>query len=338
MGEYQVRLANGKQFAANAGTTLLDAALTAGLPLEHGCRTGRCGTCKTRVLQGQTTRVGSDTCLSEAEHTQGWVLSCTNAAASDLTLDTEDLAALAGIEPRTLPARIHSLELLSSDVLRLVLRLPPTAAWRALAGQYLNIVGPEGLRRSYSMASAPLPGGLLEFYVRRVPGGAMSDYWFGRAAQGDLLRLDGPRGSFYLRPSAGRHVVMLATGTGMAPLKAMLEQLHATSEQAPEQAPAALHLLWGGRTPADLFWTPSFPGLSLRVTPVLSRADASWPGARGHVQQVLLARETATATDLAHTDVYACGSPAMISGARQALVAAGLPARQFYADAFVSAT
>lgn len=330
MIEYQVRLANGKQFAATAGTALLDAALAAGLPLEHGCRTGRCGSCKTQVLQGRTTRVGSDTCLSDAERAQGWVLSCTDAAASDLSLDAEDLAALAGIEPRTWPARIHSLQRLSSDVLHLVLRLPPTAALRALAGQYLNIVGPDGARRSYSMASAPQPGALLDFFIRRVPGGALSDYWFGRAAAGDLLRIDGPRGSFYLRPSAGRDVVMLATGTGIAPIKAMLEQLSAT----PGQAPASLRLLWGGRTPADMFWTPSFPDLPLQFTAVLSRASEHWSGARGHVQQVLLA----TASQLTHTDVYACGSPAMISSARQALEAAGLPARQFHADAFVSAT
>lgn len=330
MGEYQVRLANGKQFAATASTTLLDAALAAGLPLEHGCRTGRCGSCRTQVLQGRTTRIGSDTCLSEAEHAQGWVLSCTDAAASDLSLDAEDQGALAGIETRTLPARIHSLKRLSSDVLQVVLRLPPTAALRALAGQYLNIVGPDGARRSYSMANAPQPGALLEFFIRRVPDGALSDYWFGRAAPGDLLRIDGPRGSFYMRPSAGRHVVMLATGTGIAPLKAMLEQLSVT----PGQVPATLRLLWGGRTPADLFWAPDFPALPLQFTPVLSRADACWAGARGHVQQVLLA----SAGKLAHTDVYACGSPAMIFSARQALVAAGLPARQFHADAFVSAT
>lgn len=329
MSEHTIRLANGKQFAAGADRTLLDAALAAGLVLEHGCRTGRCGSCKTRVLEGRTQPLLADTFLSDEDHAAGWVLSCTEAAAGDVSLDCEDLAALQGIEARTLPARISLLEPLAEDVLRVVLRLPPNNVLRYLPGQYVNIIAAGGLRRSYSIANAPRGDNTLEFFIRRVDAGAMSAYWFGQAAVNDLLRLDGPRGSYYLREPAGRDVLLLATGTGIAPIKAMLESLAGAEGQ-----PRSIQLLWGGRTPADLFWQPAFDALPLQYTPVLSRADAGWAGARGHVQQVLLA----TQPNLDQTDVYACGSPAMIAGARQALVAAGLAPGRFHSDAFVSST
>lgn len=285
MNEHTIRLANGKRFVASSDSTLLDAAIAAGLTLEHSCRTGRCGSCKTRVLQGRTARLRADSCLSAAEHADGWVLSCADAAHSDLTLDTEDLAALDGIFARTLPARIHTIEPLSEDVVRVVLRLPPNAALRYLAGQYVNLIGRDGLRRSYSIANAPGAAGTLEFFIRRVDGGAMSAYWFGEAAVNDLLRIDGPRGSFYLRPVVERDLVLLATGTGIAPIKAMLESL---ALQAAGTLPRSVHLLWGGRSTADLFWQPGFATLPLQFTPALSRAGDGWLGARGHVQQVLL--------------------------------------------------
>lgn len=325
MSEFLVKLANGKSFGANGQISLLDAALAAGLNLEHGCRTGRCGQCKTHVLQGRTQRIAADLCLSDAERSEGWVLTCAEAAGSDVALDSEDLAELEGITARTLPARIHELQPLSEDVLHVVLRLPPRSGLRYLAGQYVNIIGAGGLRRSYSMANAPQGDDRLEFFIRRVPGGEMSDYWFQRAALGDLLRIDGPRGSFYLRQPAGRDLVLLATGTGIAPIKAMLENLASAQ-------PRSVHLLWGGRTQSDLFWQPAQADLPLKYTPVLSRAGSDWSGARGHVQQVLLQGKA----DLAQTDVYACGSSAMLASAQAALLAAGLPAQRFHADAFVS--
>nr|WP_316639500.1 2Fe-2S iron-sulfur cluster-binding protein [uncultured Roseateles sp.] len=327
--EHIITLANGKQFAATDEQTLLDAALAAGLPLEHSCRTGRCGSCKVLLLAGQTRPLRPDSCLSEAEHAAGWVLSCTEAAETDVSLDAEDLSPLQGIAPKTLPARIARLERLADDVLRVVLRLPPNAAFRYLPGQYVNIIAPGGLRRSYSIANAEVGAGQLEFYIRQVDGGALSAYWFERAQANDLLRLDGPRGSFYLRDVAGARLIFLATGTGIAPIKALLEQLSRSDAAA---LPASVELLWGGRQPADLFWTPETTLPALNYTPVLSRADAGWNGARGHVQDVLLAQNAS----LAGAQVYACGSSAMIESAREQLQTAGLARKSFHSDAFVS--
>ncbi|HEY1090193.1 MAG TPA: 2Fe-2S iron-sulfur cluster-binding protein, partial [Burkholderiaceae bacterium] len=328
--KHLVTLANRKQFHAAAGVSLLDAARDAGLALEHGCRTGRCGSCRTQVLAGTTKPLGIDLYLDEAQRAAGWVLSCVAEAASDLQLDTEDLGELAGIAVKTLPARIKTLARPAPEVLQMTLRLPPNNGFCYLAGQYINLIAPGGARRSYSLANAPTADGELELHIKRVDGGLMSTQLFEQAAAEQLLRFEGPRGSFFLRDVTGRDLVFLATGTGIAPIKAMLEAL---SQRPAEQQARSVHLLWGGRQPADLYWTPGSYSFALRYTPVLSRADASWIGARGHVQQVLLA----DAPNLAEAAVYACGSLAMVDDARAACIAAGLAPKQFHADAFVSA-
>jgi CDP-4-dehydro-6-deoxyglucose reductase len=330
-----IHLANDKTFDAAAGVSVLDAARQAGLVLEHSCRSGRCGSCKARLLGGRVTALKPDLALSAAEREAGWALTCISAAASDLELDIEDLGLPADLTARTLPCRIDSIERLAADIAVVRLRLPPTAALRWLAGQYVDVIGPGGVRRSYSIANdAAADPAKLELHVRRVEGGVLSDYWFGRAQSNDLLRLHGPLGTFFLRDTAGLHLVLLATGTGIAPIKALLGEL---ALRPAAQQPRSVALWWGNRHAADLYWSPDTvlrgeAEPALAYTPVLSRADAAWTGARGHVQQVLLQRPY----PWAETVVYACGSPAMIDGARAALTAAGLPARRFLSDAFVS--
>lgn len=326
--EHTIRLVNGKQFAAKPDVTLLDAAQAAGLTLEHGCRTGRCGSCKTQVTAGQTERIQADSYLSRSQRQAGWILTCADAARSDASISAEDLGALHGISAKTWPARIDQISLLAADVCRVVLRLPPKAGLQFLAGQYVNIIGQGGLRRSYSMANAPQADGQLEFFVRRVDAGVMSAYWFTQAKVGDLLRVDGPHGTFFLRDVAGQDLTLLATGTGIAPIKAMLADL---ANRPAAQQPRTLQLLWGGRVPNDLFWAPDATLPGLQYTPVLSRAGTAWAGACGHVQDVLLRQSP----PLHAAQVYACGSPAMLAAAQRSVLAAGLPAPAFYADAFV---
>ncbi|MBV8501649.1 MAG: 2Fe-2S iron-sulfur cluster binding domain-containing protein [Paucibacter sp.] len=324
---YQIRLTRGATFTAGAERSLLDCAADAGRHLAHSCRTGRCGTCKTRLVAGSVKRIGTDLWLSEQDRADGWILTCTDAATSDCELDAEDLVRLAGIDVQTHPARIDALERLAEDVVHVVLRLPPRAALRYLPGQYVNVILAPGLRRAYSLAQAPREDGRLELLIRRVNGGAMSAYWFGSAQVNDLLRIEGPRGSFFLRDTAGADLVFLATGTGIAPFRAMLTELAALPGEA---QPRSTTLLWGGRQPEDHFLPP--PELAaLNYIPVLSRAGAGWGGARGHVQDVLLAG----GLDPSHAQVYACGSQAMIVSAQTALAAVGLPGNSFYSDAFV---
>ena len=324
-----ITIAHGKTCTAEPGVSLLDAASAAGLALEYSCRTGRCGTCKTRLLSGSTTALRDETSLTAAEIAAGWILTCTRAATSDVTLDAEDLAALAGITTKTLPCRINALSRVSHDVLVVELRLPPNAGFAFLAGQYIDVTGPGGIKRSYSIASAACQSDKLELHIRHVDGGAMSAYWFDRAKVNDLLRFRGPLGTFFLRDPEGLDLVFLATGTGYAPVRSMLKHLQSL---APDTRPRSVALYWGGRIPSDLYADPRSETATLHYTPVLSRADGGWTGARGHVHDRLLDQPPA----LDNVAIYACGSDAMIHSARSALTAAGLAPKRFYADAFVS--
>ena len=347
-----ITLANHKSFAADAAVSLLDAAQTAGLTLEHSCRTGRCGVCKTQVTQGTTTVLRPEESLSAAELAAGWVLTCCRAAATDLQLDACDLEALPALPVQTLPCRIDSLERLAPDVLQVLLRLPPAQRCNYRPGQYLKLIGLGGVQRSYSLASAPRADGKLELHIRQVPEGVFSRYWFGTtdaggAQVGDLLRLRGPLGSFGLRKSARTHLVLLATGTGIAPILALLEQLLAVCEAGTHWNTHHIHVYWGGRSAEDLYAMPRLmalvnslsmqlsAGCKAECNPVLSRPAADWTGRTGHVQAAVLQDAQQGELSLADATVYACGSPAMIGDARAQLVQAGLEARQFYADAFV---
>lgn len=315
-------------FSTEPGTSILDAAASASRLIPYSCRTGRCSTCRCKLVQGETTTLADESGLTTAEKAEGWILSCVRTAVTDVVLEVETLDDLALPPPRTLPCRINGIERIAPDVLRIRLRLPPGSALSHFPGQYIEAIGPGGIRRSYSLATAGSDGTPLELHVRAVEGGAMSDYWFHHAKDNDLLRLHGPLGTFVLRDVAGIDLILLATGTGIAPVKAILESLPALT---PEQSPRSVTVLWGGRIPADLYLDiGALPGMH-RYVPVLSRADGAWGGARGHVQDVLLGLQP----DLRNAAVYACGSDAMIHGARETLLRAGLPAGRFHSDAFV---
>jgi CDP-4-dehydro-6-deoxyglucose reductase, E3 len=324
---HAVTTLSGRRFEARSDESLLDAALRQGVAWGYSCRTGRCSSCKGRVVAGDTTAAHEELGLSADDRAQGFVLTCVRRACSPIKLEMDDLGDIQLPDPKTLPCRIQSLQRLSDDVIVVTLRLPPTSALSFLPGQYVDVIGAAGLRRSYSVANAPRGDGQIELHIREVPNGAMSRYWFHEAKVNDLLRLRGPLGTFFLRDQAAKDLVLLATGTGIAPVKAILEGLVMLADEA---QPRSVSVYWGGRHPNDLYWLPQdMPGL--RFVPVLSRADASWRGARGYVQDVMLSEHLS----LADTLVYACGSDTMIHSAQAQLQAAGLPRRQFHSDAFV---
>jgi CDP-4-dehydro-6-deoxyglucose reductase len=322
-----IELASGPRFASNQSESLLDAAMRSNVQLAYSCKTGRCSTCKCKVLSGQTEALQDELGLSEQEKREGWILGCVRTAVTDVVLDAEDMGGIELPAAKTLPCRVHSIEKLAPDVVKVQLRLPPTSDFRFLPGQYVDVIGQGGIRRSYSLANASAVDKMLELHIREVEGGAMSQYWFKDAKPNDLLRLHGPLGTFFLRESSGADVVFLATGTGIAPIKAMLERI---SQADTAVRPRSVSVFWGGRTENDLYWAPDAHA-SLRFVPVLSRASEEWRHARGHVQDVLIGQ----APDFADMIVYACGSPAMIQGAKLALIEQGLPERRFYSDAFV---
>ncbi|MDI1259429.1 2Fe-2S iron-sulfur cluster-binding protein [Aquabacterium sp.] len=318
----------GKTFNVAPAESILDAALKQGVQLAYSCRTGRCSSCKCKVGSGTTSAMSPELGLSEDEKVHGWVLACVRTAETDLSIEADDLSGQTIPPPRTLPCRIHTLDKLAPDVLKATLRLPPSSPWAFLPGQYIDIIGQGGVRRSYSVANASRADQMLELHIRAVENGVMSRYWFEQAKPNDLLRLNGPLGTFFLRDVSQLDLVFLATGTGIAPVKAMLEGLEKMTQ---EQRPRAITVFWGGRTAADLYWAPSGLTMPHRFVPVLSRGNDTWLGARGHVQDALLSE----GVDLTNTVVYACGSDAMIHGARHALLQAGLQKNRFLSDAFV---
>ena len=323
------KLADGREFDAGEGISLLDAALAAGIVLPYSCRTGRCSTCKAKVRSGSTRVIIGESGLVPGESDEGWILTCARTATSDVVLEAEDLAGVALPAPKTLPCRIAQLEHLAPDVLKVVLRFPPTADFAFIPGQYVDLIGPTGTRRSYSLANASFAEKTLELHIRAVEGGAMSQYWFGQAKVNDLLRLYGPLGTFFLRDIAGNDLILLATGTGIAPIKAMLESV---VHLPVEQRPRSLTVFWGGRKSHDLYLdVAGIPGDHAYI-PVLSRPDEEWSGAKGYVQDVLVASNR----PLEEAAVYACGSDTMIRSAKEALIKRGLPSGRFYSDAFVS--
>ena len=204
------------RFPCEPGESVLDAAARAGFTLAYSCRTGRCSTCRCKMVQGESAAIHIEMGLTEAEIADGWVLSCVRTPLTDLVLEGEGVAAR--LPPvQTLPSRIHAMEGLANDVLRVVLRLPAISAFKFVPGQYVNVIGHGGVRRSYSIANSGVVDKCIELHVREVPGGEMSDYWFSRARVGDLLRINGPLGTFFLRDLSGLHLTSLQLERALPP-------------------------------------------------------------------------------------------------------------------------
>lgn len=327
-----ITLANGKSFSASTENTILSEAVSNDLILEYSCRTGRCGVCKARVISGHSLCLKAETSLTEQEIQDGYILTCCRAASSDLELGVEDLGDLAQCKAKTIPARVDSIHRLASDVVKVVLRTPPSNSLIFRAGQYVDIIGPQGIKRSYSIANSPRQDGKLVFEIRKVDGGILSEYWFTHASLNDLVRLEGPLGTFCLRSKPVDTLIFLATGTGIAPIKAMLEELAERYETA-GVGYKKIYLYWGGRKREDIYWTPEFNQLPLKFRPVLSREE-SWTGRTGYVQTAVLYDQIS----LNNAAVYACGSEAMIQSAKSTLTSSGLSTQNFYSDAFVSSS
>lgn len=324
-----VVLQNGTRFTCKPAISILDNALANGISLEHSCKTGQCGVCATRVMAGNTEVLKSEISLNAQQREQGFVLTCCRAATTDLQLDSEDLPELQGLTVKTCPARIDAIDYLNSSVIRVVLRTPPNNSLQFLPGQYVSVIGPNSLRRSYSVANAPRADNKIELHIKKVEGGAFSQYWFEQAKVNDLLRFEGPLGTFFVRSPAPKKLLLLATGTGLAPVKSILEQfIQIDAAKRPE-----IHVYWGNRNDADIYTDlHDLTGPNVQAHLLLSRPGPEWTGRTGYVQQAILEDKH----DLSECAVYACGSISMIESAKAALIQSGLPSHKFHSDAFVS--
>ncbi len=335
---------SGRSFDTEPNQTLLESAVQAGVNLPYGCKDGVCSACKCQKIAGEVELQSySVSALSDAERAHGWILACRAVAKSDVTLECKQVTDATLSPPRKMPVRVNSLTQLSDDVMQILLQLPANEAFAYRPGQFLDIILRDGTRRSYSMGSHQVQelGGAktVELHVRHMPGGRFTDYVFGAIKAKEILRIEGPLGSCYLRngaDDAARPIVLLASGTGFAPIRALLQQLAAESSRRP------ISLYWGGRRPQDLYmlgWLQSFAAEHLpHLNKVLVISDAlpedAWTGRTGLVHQAVLD----DVPDLSQHQVYACGAPVMVLAAQQSFTAQGqLPPEQFYADSFVSA-
>jgi CDP-4-dehydro-6-deoxyglucose reductase len=310
--------------------SVLAAAQLAGLPLPHSCRSGRCGSCRARLLQGRIEYPGAPPLgLSAQETRQGYVLLCQALARTDLVVEARLVQSTDAADIKTLPCRIARRVALAPDVMQLILRVPTVESLEFLAGQYLDVLLEGGQRRSYSVANAPHAGSQFELHVRHVPGGAFSDALFGSLREGALLRIEGPLGRFVYQ-AGSEPVIFIAGGTGFAPIKAMLTQALA------EDSPRALHLYWGARDVAGIYeagllreWAGRNP--RLKVHTVLSETTAvPSPHRAGWVHEAVLADHPG----LAGYAIYAAGPPPLIEAIRHTFPACGALPEQLRLDSF----
>jgi CDP-4-dehydro-6-deoxyglucose reductase, E3 len=326
---------SGRTFTVPQGEAILAAGIGQGIGLPYGCKDGACGSCKCKLLTGAVVHgTHQDKALSQEEEAQGLILTCCAMPQSDLVLESRQVTELGSFPIKKMPARVNTMEKKSADVVVLQLQMPANDTFNYRAGQYIEILLRDGARRSYSMANAPGRSPGMELHIRHMPGGKFTDHVFGTMKEKEILRVEGPYGSFFLREDSEKPIVLVASGTGFAPIKALLEHVQH------QQIQRSITLYWGGRRPSDLYmdvWVQeqlrTMP--NMRYIPVVSDALAQdqWTGRTGFVHRAVLE----DFADLSGHQVYACGAPIVVYSARIDFCAQGkLPPEEFFADSFTS--
>jgi CDP-4-dehydro-6-deoxyglucose reductase len=326
---------SGRTFNVGAGEAVLAAGIRQGIGLPYGCKDGACGSCKCKLISGSVAHgTHQSKALNEEEEKSGLVLTCCAVPQSDLVLESRQVTEIGAMPIKKMPTRVTSLVKKSPDVMALQLQLPANDSFAYRAGQYIEFILRDGSRRSYSMANAPHLGPNIELHIRHMPGGKFTDHVFGAMKEKEILRVEGPYGSFFLREDSNKPIVLLASGTGFAPIKALIEHMQHKAMKRP------ITLYWGARRPEDLYmddWVKeqlkSLP--NMRYVPVVSDATAedNWTGRTGFVHLAVLQ----DFPDLSSYQVYACGAPIVIESARKDFSSlARLPADEFFADSFTS--
>ncbi|WP_342120603.1 CDP-6-deoxy-delta-3,4-glucoseen reductase [Pseudoduganella sp. OTU4001] len=325
---------SGHQFSCEEDETVLAAAMRAGVGLPYGCKNGACSSCKGKVVEGSVShKAHQRRALSEEEEASGMSLFCCAVPHSDLVLEAREVAGSGDFPIKKMPTRVNALEKMAPDVIVLTLQLPANETFQYKAGQYLEFLLRDGKRRAYSIATAP-ESGPITLHIRHMPGGLFTDQVFSTMKERDILRFEGPLGTFFVRDDSDKPMVLLASGTGFAPIKAIVEHERASGSQRP------MVLYWGGRRPQDLYmdalcrqWAAEIPNFS--YVPVVSDAlpEEGWSGRTGFVHQAVID----DLPDMSGHQVYACGAPIVVESAKRDFVKlCKLPEDEFYADAFTS--
>lgn len=322
-------------FTIEPNETILDAALRNNITLPYGCKDGACGSCKSLIVSGDINHNERSNAITMEEQERGVALLCHTTVNSDVTIEARVIKAGA-LPIKKLPTRIISMTRPSGDIMLVNLQLPANDVFEYRGGQYIDFILRDGTRRSYSMACAPrLEDKVLELHIRHMPGGVFTDQLFSSMKERDILRIEGPLGTFSLNTDSTLPCIFLASGTGFAPIKAIIEEMQQKSIHRP------IHFYWGVRRPEDLYlnelaekWAKEIP--NFKYIPVISDALAedNWQGRTGLVHDAVL-------TDfnkLFAYEVYACGAPIMVQAAHTSFTnERDLPENAFYSDAFLSA-
>lgn len=329
---------SGRVFIVDGDETLLAAAIRQGVGLPYGCKDGACGSCKCKKLEGTVTHGAHQLkALSPEEEAGGFILTCCGIAHSDVVIESRQVTDESAFPVKKMPSRVSSLVRASHDVMVLRLQLPTGELFKYHAGQYIEFLLRDGERRAYSMANAPhtqADNPSAELHIRHMQGGKFTGHVFSAMKEREIMRVEGPYGSFFLREDSEKPMVLLASGTGFAPIKALIEHMQFKGLARPAV------LYWGGRRPADLYmsdWVQAklaaMPNLS--YVPVISDAlpEDLWNGRTGFVHKAVLE----DFPDLSAHQVYTCGAPIVVDSARSDFTTlAGLPPEEFYADAFTT--
>jgi CDP-4-dehydro-6-deoxyglucose reductase len=327
---------SGRQFEVAEGESILTAALRQNVMLPYGCRNGACGSCKGRVLEGAVDYgTYQKRSLTDEEKAHGKALFCQAQPLGDVVIEARTLRGAGEIQVKTLPCRVQKLERVTDDVMLASFKLPANERLQFLAGQYIEFLLKDGTRRSFSMANAPHADEMIQLHVRHVPGGNFTDHVFSKMKERDILRFEGPLGSFVLREDSAKPIVFVASGTGFAPIKSIIETAFHKGVTRP------MVLYWGGRRPRDLYlhslaenWAVEHAA-QFKYVPVVSEAQAedAWSGRTGFVHRAVMQ----DFPDLSGHQVYACGVPIMVESAqRDFTTACKLPEDEFYADSFTT--
>jgi len=331
---FQVKIKpSGHAFIAGDNETVLAGALREGHVLPYGCRNGACGACKGKILEG-TVDYGhpQPSALADFEKKAGYALFCQATPTSDLVIEAREISGVGELEVRRLPCRVQHMHKPAEDVMVLKLKLPANERLQFLAGQYVDILMRDGKRRSYSMANPPHDDEFVELHVRNMVQGAFTEFVFGRMKEKDILRFEGPLGTFFLQEDSDKPMILLASGTGFAPIKSIIEHALDLGIDRP------MTLYWGGRRPQDIYmgdlageWQRDHDNLTF--IPVISEAlpEDQWKGRSGFVHQAVME----DFPDLSGYQVYACGAPVVVEAAnRDFTTQCNLPPDEFFSDAF----
>ena len=320
---------SGKSFKCGDEESVLDGALSNGFNFPYGCQNGFCGQCKAVILNGEIDYDGEvPSVLSTDDIDSNMALLCQCKAKSDLYIAVDELDSLANIEVRSMPCRVEQINHLNHDVIQLILKIPGAQSLQYLAGQYLDLEHSDFEPRSYSIANAPTNSNLIELHIRLVDDGKLTNFIFNTLTVKTILRIEGPKGSFFHREDSECPIIFIAGGTGFGPVKAIIEHLINIGSTR------VVYLYWGVRSEVDLYsnlpseWSEKYPNISF--VPVLSEASESWNGNKGYVHDSVVK----DFEDLADFEVYACGPPVMVNAAVKSCLEHKLVKENFFSDSF----